>query len=88
MNKCLFGATKIVFHGRIITPAGAKPQRPPVQNFLENIKFPKSKKALQRDFKYYLSYNPRFSEKLTLFFKLLKQAKKIPVTPDQLKKIT
>ena len=48
MHKCYFCATEIDFLGPTITPAGVKPQRLRVQNFLENTKFPKSKKALQR----------------------------------------
>ena len=47
-HNCHFGATEIDFLGRTITPVGVRPQRPRVQNFLENTKFPKSKKALQR----------------------------------------
>ena len=39
MHKCLFGATDIDFLGRTITPAGVKPQRPRVQNVLENTIF-------------------------------------------------
>ena len=48
MHKCRFGATKIDFLGRTITSQGVKPQRQNVQSFLGRIKFPKSKKALQR----------------------------------------
>ena len=41
MHKCQFAATEIDFLGRTIAPAGVKPQRSRVQNFLENTKFPK-----------------------------------------------
>ena len=64
-----------------------RPQRPRVQNFLEKTKFPKSKKALQRYFgflNYYRNYIPRLSEKLTPFFKLLKNDAKVMVTPELL----
>ena len=91
MHKCHFGATEIDFLGRTITPAGMKPQRPRVQNFLENTKFPKSKKALQRYLgflNYYRNYIPRLSVKLTPFFKLLTKDKKVLVTPDLLEKFT
>ena len=44
-HKCYFGATEIDFLRRTITPAGVKPQRPRAQNFMENTKFPKFKKA-------------------------------------------
>ena len=91
VHKCHFGATEIDFLGRTITPAGVKPQRPRVQNFLENTIFPKSKKALQRYLgflNYYRNYIPRLSEKLTPFFKLLTKDEKILVTPDLLEKFT
>ena len=87
MHKCLFGAKEIDFLGRTITPDGVRPQRPRVQNFLEKTKFPKSKKALQRYLgflNYYRNYIPRLSEKLTPFFKLLKNETKVMVTPDLL----
>ena len=64
MQKCHFGATEIDFLGRTITPAGVKPQRPRIQNFLENTMFPKSKKGLQRYLRfpnYYQNYIPRLS---------------------------
>ena len=85
MHKCHFGATEINFLGRTITPSGVKPQRPRVENFLENTKFSKSKKALQRYLgflNYYRNYIPRLSEKLTPFFKLLTKDEKVLVTPD------
>ena len=79
MHKCHFRATEIDFLGRTITPYGVKPQRPRVQNFLENTKFPKSKKALQRYLgflNYYRNYIPRLSEKLTPFSNYLLKMKK------------
>ena len=91
MHKCHFGATEIDFLGRTITLAGVKPQRPRVQNFLENTKFPKSRKALQRYLgflNYYWNYILRLSEKLTPFFKLLTKDEKVLVTPDLLEKFT
>ena len=91
MRKCYFGATEIVFLGRTITPAGVKQQRPRVQNFLEIMKFPKFKNALQRYLgflNYYRNYIPRLSEKLNLFFKLLTKGEKVVVTPELLEKFT
>ena len=91
MHKCHFGAKEIDFLGRTITPEGVRPQRPRVQNFLEKTKFPKSKKALQRYLgflNYYRNYIPRLSEKLTPFFKLLKNDAKVMVTPDLLEQFT
>ena len=91
MHKCHFGAKEIDFLRRTITPEGVRPQRPRVQNFLEKTKFPKSKKALQRYLgflNYYRNYIPRLSEKLTPFFKLLKNDTKVLVTPDLLEQFT
>ena len=55
--------------GRTIIADGLKPQRPRVQYFVENTKFPESKNALQR----YLGV-----------FKLLKNDEKVLVAPDLL----
>ena len=91
MQKCHFGAIEIDFLGRTITPAGVKPQRPWVQIFLENTKFPKSKKALQRYLgfvNYYRNYIPRISEKLAPFFKMMTKDEKVLVTPDLLEQFT
>ena len=91
MHKCHFGAPETDFLGRTITPARMEPQRPGVQNFLENTKFPKLKKALQRYLgflDYYRNYIPSLSEKLTPFFKLLTKDEKVLVTPDLLEKFT
>ena len=91
MHKCHFGAKEIDFLGRTITPEGVRPQRPRVQNFLEKTIFPKSKKALQRYLgflNYYHNYIPRLSEKLTPFFKLLKNDAKVMVTPELLEQFT
>ena len=91
MHKCHFGATEVDFLARTITPVGVRPQRPGVQNFLENTKFPKSKKAKHgylRFLNYYHRYVLRVSEKLTSFFKLLINDKKVPVTPDMLENFT
>ena len=91
MHKRHFGATEIDFLGTTITPAGVKPQRPRVKNFLENTKFPKSKKAVQRYSGFlnsYRNYIPRLSETLTPFFELLTKNEKVLVTPDLLEKFT
>ena len=91
MHKCQFGATEINVFGRTITPAVVRPQRPQVQNFLENTKFPKSKKALQRYLgflNYYRNYIPRFSQKLAPFFKMLTKDEKVLATPDLLEQFT
>ena len=85
MHKCHFGATEIDFLGRTITPEGVKSQKERITNFLEQTKFPRSKKALQRYLgflNYYRNYIPRLSEKLALFFQLLKKDEKVLVTTE------
>ena len=76
MAKCHFGVKQVDFLGRTITPEGVSPQKEKVKQFLQKLKFPKSKKALQRYIgflNYYRNYIPRLSEKLSPFFKLLKE---------------
>ena len=91
MAKCHFGVQEVDFLGRTITTNGVAPQKQKISKFLEKVKFPRSKKALQRYigfFKYYRNYIPRLAEKLTPFFQLLKttDAKtKIPITPNIMK---
>ena len=85
MHKCHFGATEIEFLGRTITPEGVKPQKERITNFLEQTKFPKSKKALQRYLgflNYCKNYIPRLSKKLAPFFQLLKKDEKVLVTTE------
>ena len=84
MAKCHFGVKQVDFLGRTITPEGVSPQTEKVKQFLQKLKFPKSEKALQRNIgflNYYRNYIPRLSEKLTPFFKLLKQTSQFSI-PD------
>ena len=91
MAKCHFGVQKVDFLGRTITTKGVAPQQQKITKFLEKVKFPRSKKALQwyiGFLNYYRSYIPRLAERLTPFFHSLKttDAKtKIPITPDIMK---
>ena len=88
MAKCHFGVQEVDFLGRTITTTGVAPQKQKIAKFLEKVKFPRSKKALQLYIgflNYYRNYIPRLAERLTPFFQLLKttDAKtKIPITPD------
>ena len=91
MAKCHFGVQEVDFLGRTITTNGVAPQKQKIAKFLERVKFPRSKKALQRYIgflNYYRNYIPRLAERLTPFFQLLKttDAKtNIPITPDIMK---
>ena len=56
-----------------------------VKNFLDILKFPKSKKGLQRYtgfLNYYRIYIPRLSERLGPFFKLLKETNKFYISNE------
>ena len=93
MSASHFGVQEVDFLRRTITTKGVAPQKQKITKFVENVKFPRSKKALQRYIgflNYYRNYIPRLAERLRLtpFFQLLKttDAKtKIPITPDIIK---
>ena len=73
--------------GRTITPQRIAPQDHKIQKFLANIRFPKSKKQVQRYIGFindYRNYIPRLSEKLLGFYELLKADKQIKVTEELL----
>ena len=91
MSKCHFGVKKVDFLGRTITPEGVAPQADKVKNFLSKWRFPKSKKALQRYIgflNYYRNYIPRLSERLSPFFKLLKETSKFYVPTNLVEDFT
>ena len=91
MSKCHFGVEQVDFLGRTITPDGVAPQADKVKDFLAKLRFPKSKKALQRYIgflNYYRNYIPRLSEKLTPFFKLLKETSKFYVPTNLVEDFT
>ena len=82
MSKCYFGVKQADFLGRTMTPEGVAPLADKVKNFCSKLRFPKSKKALQRYMgflKYYRNYIPRLSYRLSPFFKLLKETSKFYV---------
>ena len=91
MTKCHFGVQEIDFLGRTITTKGVAPQKQKIAKFLEKVKFPRSKKTLQRYIgflNYYRIYIPRLAERLTPFFQLLKTTDsktKNQITPDIMK---
>ena len=91
MAKCHFGVQEVDFLRRTVTTKGVAPQKQKITKFLEKVKFPRSKKALQRYIgflNYYRNYIPRLAERFTPFFQLLKTTDtktKIPITPDTMK---
>ena len=89
-EKCHFGVRQVEFPGRTISPEGISPQAWKHQNFLDNLRFPKSKKALQRYLgfvNYYKKYIPRMAEKFNPFYKLLKTEVPINITSELKKNI-
>ena len=84
-EKCHFGVRQVEFLGRTISPEGISPQARKIQNFLDKLRFPKSKKALQHYLgfvNYYRNYIPRMAEKLNPFYKLLKTQVPINITSE------
>ena len=85
IEKCHFGVTQVEFLARTISPEGISPQARKIQKFLDKLRFPKSKKALQRYLgfvNYYRNYIPRMAEKLNPFYKLLKTEVPINITSE------
>ena len=85
MHKCQFGAEQVEFLGRTISAKGISPQNHKITKYLEQLKFPKSKKALQRYLgfvNYYRNFIPRLSEKVAPFHDLLKTETPIKVAQD------
>ena len=71
--------------GRTISSERISPQTHKVQNILKKLRFPKSKKALQRYLgfvNYYRNYIPRMAEKLNPFYKPLKAEVPINITSE------
>ena len=61
IEKCHFGVSQVEFLGRTISSEGVLPQSQKIQNFLNKLRFPKSKKALQRHLgfvNYYRNFIP------------------------------
>ena len=75
-ENCHFGVRQVEFLGRTISSEGVSPQTYRIQNIVSNMRFPNSKKALQRYLGFvncYRIYIPRMAEKLNPFYKLLMQ---------------
>ena len=85
IEKCHFGDRQVDFLGRTISSEGVLPQSHKIQNVSSKLRFPKSKKALQRYLgfvKYYRNFIPRITEKLNPFYKLLKAEFPINITSE------
>ena len=85
IEKRHFGVRQVEFLGRTISSKGVSPQSHKIQNILNNLSFPKTKKALQRYLvfvNYCRNYIPRMAEKLNPFYKLLKAEVPINITSE------
>ena len=85
IEKCHFGVRQVEFLGETISPEGTSPQAGKIQNFFDKLRFPKSKKALQRYLgfvNFYRNYIPRMLEKLNPFYKVLKTKVSIIITSE------
>ena len=85
IEKCHFGVRQVEFLGRTILSEGVLPQSHKIQNLLNKLRFPKSKKAFQRYLGfvyYYRNYIPRLAKKLNLFYNLLKAEAPINITSE------
>ena len=74
IEKCHFGVRQVEILGRTITPDGVAPQDQKFKNFLSKVRFPKSKKQVQKNIgfvSYYQNYLPRVPEKLIGMYELL-----------------
>ena len=89
--KCHLRVQETNLLGRTITTKGVAPQKQKTAKFLEKVKFPRSKKALQRYIGfliYYRNYILILSERLSPFFQILQTTdakSKISITPDFMK---
>ena len=80
---------EVEFLGKTISPDGVAPQAHKIKNYLEKIRFAKSKKALQRYLgfvNYYRNYIPRLSEKTAPFHELLKKDNQTTIQPETVEK--
>ena len=86
IEKCHFGFRQVEFLTRTISSEGVSPKPHKIQDFLNKLRFPKSKKALQRYLgflNFYRNYVPRMAEKLNPFFKLLGAEVLVNVTSER-----
>ena len=84
-EKCHFAVRQNEFLGKTISSEGVSPQTYKIQNFPNKLRFPKTKKTLQRYLgfaKYYGRYFLRMADTLNQFNKLLKTEVPINITSE------
>ena len=84
IGKCQFGVRQVDLLKKT-SPEKISPQALKIHNFLDNHRFPKSKKTLQRYLgfaNFYRDYIPRMAKKLNPFHKLLKTRVPINITTE------
>ena len=85
IEKRQFGVRQVEFLGLTISSEGVSPETHKIQNFPNKMRFPKSKKILQRYLGfliYHRNYIPRMAEKLNPFYKLLEAEIPSNITSD------
>ena len=85
IEKRHFAVRQVWFLRKTTSPVGISPQARKVQNFLDKLRFLKSKRTLQRCLgfvNYYRIYIPRLAEKLNPFYKLLRTEVPIGITSE------
>ena len=85
IEKRQFGVRQVEFLGRTFSSEGVSPQTHKIQNFLNKLRFPNSKKAWQQYLgfvNFYRNYFPRMAEKLNPFYKFLKAEVSINITSE------
>ena len=84
-ERCHLRVRQLEFLGRTIPSEEVLPQNHEIQNFLNEVRFPKSKNVLQRYLgfvNYYRNYIPRMAGKLNPFYKLRKAEVPINITSE------
>ena len=85
IGKWHLGVRQVEFPPRTISSEGVSPQTHKIQNFLNKLRLPKSKKVLQRYLgfvNFYGNYIPGMAEKLNPFYKFLKAEVPINITSE------
>ena len=85
IKKCHFRVKQVEFLGRTFSTEGVSPQPQKFQKFLSKLRFPESRKALQRYLGFGFCYRifvPRMAEKLNPYYKLLKAEVPINITSE------
>ena len=85
MEKCQFSVKTIDFLGHTINQQRSTPNKENVNNFLKNLKMPKTLKQIRRLIgfvQFFKSYIPNLTNQLRPFFSLLRNDNAIIITHE------